>query len=228
MKAVLIRVGIDSQYGGNVGPIFKDGSFEYVPIPEYEKSNEKRIYSDTNGQSGKLLSNYVGKIFKNTKIHFDPEFETFTYGDHLKKSKIFASMDEEDYLIFYSGLKPYMKSLFPRGLYVIGYFCISDVFDFDDLQHDMVKEKLKNNAHLKRGDITKDTVILQGYPEKSRLLKKAIHISKEGKEHWIASNHFCNIIGRPYNYNLLRSSPRVIEGNFAEKLVNFILHTYGD
>ena len=80
-----------------------------------------------------------------------------------------------------------------------------------------------NNAHIKRGDITKDTVILKGDPEKSRLLEEAVHISKEGKQHWIASDQFCDIIGRPYGYNLLRSSPRVVEGKFAEDLVNFII-----
>jgi len=222
MKAVLLRVGIDSQYGGNVGPIFEDGSFEYVPIPEDEKSTEERTYSDTKGQSGELLSNFVGKIFKNMKIHFDPEFETFTYGDHLTKSKIFARMDKVDYLVFYSGLKPYNNESYPRGLYIIGYFCIDQIFTYDELQNDSVKEKLKNNAHVKRGNISKDTVILKGFPEKSRLLNKAIHISKEGKEHWVASDQFCEIIGKPCDYNLLRSSPRVIEEKFAEQVIKYI------
>ena len=140
MKTVLIRVGIDSQYGGNVGPIFNDGSFEYVPIPESDKSTEERTYSNTKGRSGELLSNFVGKIFKNMKIHFDPEFETFTYGDHLKKSKIFERMDKEDYLIFYSGLKPYHNISYPRGLYIIGYFCIDSVYNYDGLMSTSVKE----------------------------------------------------------------------------------------
>lgn len=34
MKAMLLRVGIDTGYGGTLGPIFEDGSFEFVPIPE--------------------------------------------------------------------------------------------------------------------------------------------------------------------------------------------------
>ena len=222
MKAVLLRVGIDSQYGGNVGPIFEDGSFEYVPIPEDEKTTEERTYSDTKGRSGELFSTFVGKIFKNMKIHFDPEFETFTYGDHLTKSKIFARMDKNDYLIFYSGLKPYRNVSYPRGLYIIGYFCIDTVFIYDDLLNNTTKEKLKNNAHIKRGDNARDTVILKGFPEKSRLLKKVIHISKEGKEHWIASDQFCDIIGKPCDYNLLRSSPRAVEGKFAKDLMKFI------
>ena len=222
MKAVLIRVGIDSQYGGDVGPVFNDGSFEYVPIPEYDISTEERTYSDTKGRSGMFLSTFVGKIFKNMKIHFDPEFVTFTYGDHLKKSRIFQKFTKGDYLIFYSGLRPYNNSSYLRGLYIIGYFCIEKVYTYEDLQNADIKEKLKNNAHVKKEDVAEDTIIMKGASEKSRLLDKAIQISKVCKEHWIASDNFCKIIGRDNNYNMLRSSPRVIEGEFAQNLVQFI------
>jgi hypothetical protein len=34
MKVALLRVGIDSGTGGMQGPIFQDGSFEFVPIPD--------------------------------------------------------------------------------------------------------------------------------------------------------------------------------------------------
>jgi hypothetical protein len=38
MKALLLRVGIDKGSGGIYGPIFDDGSFEFVPIPETYRS----------------------------------------------------------------------------------------------------------------------------------------------------------------------------------------------
>lgn len=34
MKVALLRVGIDSGSGGIDGPVFSDGSFEYLPIPD--------------------------------------------------------------------------------------------------------------------------------------------------------------------------------------------------
>ena len=34
MKMVLLRVGIDSGCGGIQGPLFANGSFELVPIPD--------------------------------------------------------------------------------------------------------------------------------------------------------------------------------------------------
>jgi Nucleotide modification associated domain 3 len=37
-KALLLRVGIDRGTGGGLGPIFPDGTFEYVPIPERKRT----------------------------------------------------------------------------------------------------------------------------------------------------------------------------------------------
>lgn len=34
MKVALLRVGIDSGSGGMDGPLFADGTFEYLPIPD--------------------------------------------------------------------------------------------------------------------------------------------------------------------------------------------------
>ena len=36
-KAVLLRVGIDSGRGGIQGPLFKNGSFEFVCIPDNKR-----------------------------------------------------------------------------------------------------------------------------------------------------------------------------------------------
>ncbi len=33
-KALLLRVGLDRGTGGALGPIYPDGTFEYIPIPE--------------------------------------------------------------------------------------------------------------------------------------------------------------------------------------------------
>ena len=45
MKALLLRVGIDKGTDGALAPIFKDGSFEYIPISEGDpESKEDRTY----------------------------------------------------------------------------------------------------------------------------------------------------------------------------------------
>ena len=34
MKVALLRIGIDTGSGGMHGPLFRDGTFDYIPIPD--------------------------------------------------------------------------------------------------------------------------------------------------------------------------------------------------
>src|SRR5579859_987769 len=94
MQVVLLRVGIDSASGGMQGPLFPDGGFEYVPIPDEfrRKGIDKRTYGNQKGRRGRLLNCFPARLrdkMKDQPIHFDPEFESFTYGDPgLLKSRL--------------------------------------------------------------------------------------------------------------------------------------------
>ena len=87
MQVVLIRVGIDTGAGGIHGPLFADGSFEYIPIPDKfgGAGVDSRTYGTTLGRKGRPLVDYfptrLRAKYKDQPIHFDPEFESFTYGD---------------------------------------------------------------------------------------------------------------------------------------------------
>lgn len=84
MKVAMLRVGIDTGSGGIHGPLFQDGSFEYIPIPDGRRDDE-RTYGNTVGRRGAPLVEYFParrrSAMANQPIHFDPEFATFTYGD---------------------------------------------------------------------------------------------------------------------------------------------------
>jgi len=60
MEVVLLRVGIDSGAGEMQGPLFSDGSFELVPIPDrFHKLGENiATYGNTTCRSGRLLVDY--------------------------------------------------------------------------------------------------------------------------------------------------------------------------
>ncbi len=58
MKAYLLRVGIDLGYGA-LGPIFEDNSFDYIPIPELEPTQESRTFSDIGSRHKGNLSDYL-------------------------------------------------------------------------------------------------------------------------------------------------------------------------
>lgn len=72
MKALLLRIGIDTGTDGTLAPIFDDGSFEYIPISERWPSKEIRTYGNTIGRIGKPLSTYLPKSIANRLMHFDP------------------------------------------------------------------------------------------------------------------------------------------------------------
>jgi hypothetical protein len=193
MKAILLRVGIDKGCGGALSPIFEDSSFEYIPIPEFDPdTHETRTYQNTSGRKNMPLSYFLPPKICNDKMHFDPEFETFTYGDPSSKRKSLLKLNKRDLLIFYAGLTPYKNDKYPNALYIIGYFVVEKVVDFNELSG---KDKLKfcnrysNNAHIKQKDGLKNLVIVLGNKKKSKLLDKAILISEPK----------LNKVGRPYH-----------------------------
>lgn len=103
---LILRVGMDLGYGG-LGPLFPDGSFEYVPIPENPKKSSLRslLYSQISAQSGGSVEQFVPKRYRGTLAHYDPEFSTFTYGDPTKhKRGQLLRLRKQDLLVFYAGL----------------------------------------------------------------------------------------------------------------------------
>jgi len=203
MKALLLRVGIDKGTDGVLAPIFSDGSFEFIPISENGHSIEKRTYQNTIGRKGRPFSDYLPVNIWNKVMHYDPEFETCTYGDPTIKRKYLLKLQKGDILVFYAGLTPYNNGIHPEALYIIGYFMIDKVIDFNHLNN---KEKAEcfhlynNNAHMKRGQDTEDLVIVIGDKRKSKLLNRAILISekktdKAGKHYHAVSAKISDLLG---------------------------------
>ena len=92
MKAVLLRAGMDKCCCSQVSPIFEDGSFEFIPIPElYAPRPSLTMCSQKRGRHGQMPSTYLPTKFHNLYIHDDPEFTTYTYGDPTSKGGLFAS-----------------------------------------------------------------------------------------------------------------------------------------
>lgn len=182
MKALLLRVGIDLGSDGALAPIFGDGTFEYIPISEMEpKSKENKTYGNTRGIKGKPFSHYLPKKLENKILHYDPEFETFTYGDPTAKRTYLLKLQANDLLVFYAGLIPYENEKYPRGLYIIAYFIVKEVIDFNNLSNNEIEgyeNKLFNNAHMKRGGNLTNLIIIVGDQNQSRILNNAVLISQ--------------------------------------------------
>ncbi|MFA0846784.1 MAG: hypothetical protein ACC614_04400 [Methanobacterium formicicum] len=226
MKAMLLRVGIDKSSDGVLALIFPDGSFEYIPLSEKdEKSTENRTYQDLTGTRGKLISSYLPSSVAQRKVHLDPEFTTFTYGDVGRKANYLLKLNPGDLLVFYMGLTPNSVAEYPEALYITGYFTVKTVLDFKNIPLPQVKgiqEKYSHNSHLKRRSDENSMVLVVGSPEKSKLLDKAILISakklnKLGRAYHAVSPPLEKLLG--IKGSIQRSiPPRFIED--TDKLVN--------
>jgi hypothetical protein len=123
-RVVLLRV--DTGSGGIHGPLFADGSFDYIPIPDRfgGKGVDSRTYGNTRCREGRSLVDYFGspqgKVLSQS-IHFDPEFLTYTYGDPTPPKASLRKLGPGDLLVFYVGLKGWDDDR-PAALYIIGYF----------------------------------------------------------------------------------------------------------
>src|SRR5436305_969078 len=107
-NVVLLRVGIDAGCGGIQGPLFKDGSFDFVCIPD-NKRVSVHTYGNMVGRDGKPLAGYFAEsrreMMAGQHVHVDPEFETYTYGDPTPPKRSLRSLRRGDYLVHYCGLQ---------------------------------------------------------------------------------------------------------------------------
>ncbi len=220
MKALLLRVGIDKGSGGCLGPIFDDGSFEYIPIPEKCDTLENTIYANLFGRNYKILAGFVPIKLHNSTPHIDPEFETFTYGDPTpNKRNQLVKLHPGDLLVFYAGLEEKNSFDIPK-LFIIGYFIVKNVYDFNKIlktEHASILKKVSNNAHAKRRYIDKGLVIIKGELNKSKLFLKALPL---GDNRNCILRDLVTITG--YNGSILRAIGHWIDEENAQKLEKWL------
>jgi len=183
MKIALLRVGIDTGCGGIHGPLFQDGRFEYVPIPS-ESAKDGRTYGNVRGRYGGSLVEYFSEHkqarMKDSHIHFDPEFETFTYGDPTRPKAGLRHLQKGDFLVFYAGLQGFDFARAP-ALYLIGYFIVKTAGLAKDFSRDAIRRLFRRNYHIITKDRRPGLVLVKG-AKGSRLLEKALCISEEGAD----------------------------------------------
>ena len=184
-RILFLRVGMDLGYGG-LGPLFPDGTFEYVPIPENPKKASSRSlrFSQISARSGGSLEQFVLPRYRCASAHYDPEFETFTYGDPTKyKRGQLRRLMREDLLVFYAGLRPPEQRTGSR-LYLIGYFTVQKIYEVT-LQQPWPLPTLQHlwaNAHFRRNACDPGLVVVEGSPKASRLLRIAVPLSNQRQE----------------------------------------------
>jgi hypothetical protein len=237
MQVVLLRVGIDTGSGGIHGPLFSDRSFEYIPIPDRfgGKGVDKRTYGNTRSIAGRMLADYFPKTRRegvfDQSIHFDPEFETFTYGDPTPPKAKLRQLGEGSLLVFYAGLKGWNFECSP-ALYIIGFFEVARAGLATSFSATELERLFENNFHVMHHDVFEDQkerlVLVKGNAN-SRLLEKAVKISSVGADkngrplHRLAPEMQTVFGGFEGNTSIQRSPPRWVAPEFTQGAARFIL-----
>lgn len=176
-QALLLRVGIDKGTGGALGPIFPDGTYEYVPIPEDRPALSGPTYADLRARYGGSLARVVPPRLAHRRAHIDPDFRTATYGDAAahKRAQL-GRLQPGDLLVFYAGLAPAPPDDAPR-LFAIGYLAVKRVYRLTaaDIRNNReLQQRLGMTAHFRRWPLDPALTLVEGSPDQSRCFTRAV------------------------------------------------------
>jgi hypothetical protein len=164
------------------GPLFEDGSFEFVPIPD-NSGVGLRTYGNTKGVWGTAFSEYFPvsrrSIMVGQAMHVDPEFETFTYGDPTAPKAGLRNLRPGDLLVFYAGLEGWGHAR-PPALYLIGYFVVAWAGVAAQHPEEHIRRHCGKNFHVMHETLyrrQRDKLVLVKGGLGSRLLTRAHCIS---------------------------------------------------
>jgi Nucleotide modification associated domain 3 len=207
---VLLRVGIDRGAGGMAGPLFDDGSFEFIPI-DADSHAHGLTYGNAIGiNKKKPLIRYFPesrqRAMRDRPIHNDPEFRTWTYGDPTMPKQGLRDLEPGDFLVLYSGLRGWNGCKAPEALYIVGYFVVEVAGTYPRLVESYrkkggekwVSKTFSENQHIIHGEVAgnrykrksrttgkvtwvKSELVLVKGGSGSRLLKKAVRLSAPHK-----------------------------------------------
>jgi len=171
MKAIMLRMGIDSQYGGWNAPMDPEtGEFVYVPIPEsgafksghettynqilpklrdFAERHNKDLYKDLGFPWG-LLSQYA---------HLDPDFNFFTYGDvERSRGKFLWDLAEDDVIVFYQGFRPIRRGPDRLCYALTGMFVVDEILRASEIP----ERRCYENAHTRALNPCSGHIVIRG------------------------------------------------------------------
>ena len=200
------------------GPLFPDGTFEFIPIPEDRDLPGPHVtrYRDLRSYyaPGRDLREYIPRRLWDWPAHSDPEFETFTYGDNCETSPRAASlkrMEPGDFLFFLTRLtewasrKPGVRS----GFYLIGFLEIEEVLgDARARPDEDTLLRFGANAHVRRGlsdpRLWDRFWVFRG-SDRSRRFDRVVPVTRE-----LAVRVFTSADGSPWRWDGGRTELQVV------------------
>lgn len=191
-RIFLVNVGANASHAAR-SPLFADGTFELLPIPEPRKwwAPPMSTYAKLEcfNEPGESLAKYVSDRHRGTRVHYDPEFETFTYGDDCGVNPRGAALhraEAGDYLLFVARLVRYENGRFTKeaGFYFVGYIRVEETLrDVREFPFGRALTVFGNNAHIRRAIYHQKTAlngfcVFKGSAEGSRRLRHAVPLTR--------------------------------------------------
>ena len=216
-KIYLANVGANAAHRFS-SPVFADGTFEFLPIPEEPQIDGPHAvrYQDLRShyQPGDDLKEYIPTRLWRASTHNDPEFETFTYGDNCEVNARAASLkrlEQGDFLFFIVRLVRWNagSATLDHGFYLVGYLEIDDVLR-DVRARPSAREmaRFEANAHIRRGLSDQglwDRFWVFGGSDNSRRFRNAVPVTRE-----LAQGAFRSADGSPWRWGGGRTDLQVI------------------
>jgi hypothetical protein len=185
MRAILVRVGVDKEFGNWNAPVDPStGEFIFVPIPDGDgkvyPTGHARGYEEIAGPLADFALKHRARnlslphSLRLRKMHLDPDFDYLTYGDRgTHRGANIATLGRGDMLVFYAGLRS-IEPPSPLVYALVGLFVIQEVVRAVDVPVGRIHE----NAHTRWMPISSQDVIVRGEPKVSGRFDRSIPIGE--------------------------------------------------
>jgi Nucleotide modification associated domain 3 len=203
MRAVLVRVGIDQEYGHWNAPVDpKSKRFVYVPIPENQKPLPglvrpfDEVLPALQAFSSELQSKDAEgpefpRVLLGCPMHLDPDFQNLTYGDNgdARGAKV-KSLKKDDLVVFYAGLRPVGVR---RGLVyaLVGLYVVEEIVGAKEVP----QNRWQQNADTRKLEIGNPDIIVRAQKGKSGRLLRSIPIGEWRNRAYRVTNEILNLWG---------------------------------
>lgn len=159
-RIYLANVGSNSSHPF-ASPIFADGRFEFLPIPEDKPIRGRQTVRYRNLRSfyhpSHDLLPYIPSRFWDHPTHNDPEFETFTYGDHCSvnpRAAALKQVEAGDFIFFISRLGNWREGRLTGeyGFYLVGFLEVDGILsEVTSRPKPSDLQRYISNAHVRYG-----------------------------------------------------------------------------
>jgi len=240
-RLCLINVGVNATHEPLRSPIFNDMRFEFVPIPEAGRRVSAPecpllpTYDALRSFTGIPLTFFIPKRYHARRVHNDPEFDFYTYGDYptcSPRASNLRKLCEGDYIVFFARLVAFRRKFMRRaGFYFVGFFEIEDIYrDLTKSPPQHVLWSIRSNAHVKRA--LWDERYWDGFwvfrgSENSTRLVKAVPLTLNILRSLDLVRCDKSVDGRTESQligSYLRAA-KLVEGAKVEELLNYVLYS---